>query len=55
MTLHAGGLKDVPLDPVGRKPETDMAKMMKMGGGMSAAPERGADGTDGVGLNPLGR
>ena len=52
MTLDAGGLKSVPPDPAGKKPESDLDKMMKMGGGMSAAPEMGEDG---VGLNPLKR
>ncbi|MDO5532138.1 c-type cytochrome biogenesis protein CcmI [Sutterella sp.] len=52
MTLQAGGLSAVPPDPVGAKPESDLDKMMKMGGGMTAAPERGQDG---VGLNPLQR
>lgn len=52
MTLDAGGLKSVPPDPAGKKPQSDLDKMMKMGGGMSAAPEMGEDG---VGLNPLKR
>ena len=52
MTLDAGGLKSVPPDPAGKKSESDLDKMMKMGGGMSAAPEMGEDG---VGLNPLKR
>ena len=52
MTLAAGGLKAIPKDDVGEKPETDMEKMMKLGGGMQQAPERGQDG---VGLNPLKR
>ena len=52
MTLDAGGLKSVPPDPAGKKPESDLDKMMKMSGGMSAAPEMGEDG---VGLNPLKR
>lgn len=52
MTLDAGGLKSVPPDPAGKKPESDLDKMLKMGGGMSAAPEMGEDG---VGLNPLKR
>lgn len=52
MTLDAGELKAVPPDPAGKKPESDLDKMMKMGGGMSAAPEMGEDG---VGLNPLKR
>ncbi len=52
MTLDAGGLKSVPPDPAGKKPESDLDKMMKMGGGMSAAPEMGEDG---VGLTPLKR
>lgn len=50
MTLAAGGLKAIPKDDVGEKPETDLEKMMKLGGGMQ--PERGQDG---VGLNPLKR
>lgn len=52
MTLAAGGLKAIPKDDVGEKPETDLEKMMKLGGGMQQAPERGQDG---VGLNPLKR
>lgn len=52
MTLDAGGLKSVPPDPAGKKPQSDLDKMLKMGGGMSAAPEMGEDG---VGLNPLKR
>lgn len=52
MTLAAGGLKAIPKDDVGEKPETDLEKMMKLGGGMLQAPERGQDG---VGLNPLKR
>ena len=48
MTLAAGGLKAIPKDDVGEKPETDLEKMMKLGGGMQQAP-------DGVGLNPLKR
>ena len=53
MTLPAGGgLKAIPKDDVGEKPETDLEKMMKLGGGMQQAPERGQDG---VGLNPLKR
>ena len=52
MTLAAGGLKAIPKDDVGEKPETDLEKMMKFGGGMQQAPERGQDG---VGLNPLKR
>lgn len=51
-TLAAGGLKAIPKDDVGEKPETDLEKMMKLGGGMQQAPERGQDG---VGLNPLKR
>ena len=51
MTL-AAGLKAIPKDDVGEKPETDLEKMMKLGGGMQQAPERGQDG---VGLNPLKR
>lgn len=34
MTLAAGGLKAIPKDDVGEKPETDLEKMMKLGGGM---------------------
>ncbi|MBS1344469.1 MAG: c-type cytochrome biogenesis protein CcmI, partial [Sutterella sp.] len=41
MTLAAGGLKAIPKDDVGEKPETDLEKMMKLGGGMQQAPERG--------------
>lgn len=52
MTLAAGGLKAIPKDDVGEKPETDLEKMMKLGGGMQQATERGQDG---VGLNPLKR
>lgn len=52
MTLRAGGLTEVPHDEAGEKPETDLEKMMKLGGGMPAAPESGEDG---VGLNPLKR
>lgn len=52
MTLAAGGLKAIPKDDVGEKPETDLEKMMKLGGGMQQAPERGQDG---VGLNLLKR
>ena len=52
MTLAAGGLKAIPKDDVGEKPETDLEKMMKLGGGMQQAPERGQDG---VGLNSLKR
>ena len=52
MTLAAGGLKAIPKDDGGEKPETDLEKMMKLGGGMQQAPERGQDG---VGLNPLKR
>ena len=52
MTLAAGGLKAIPKDDVGEKPETDLENMMKLGGGMQQAPERGQDG---VGLNPLKR
>lgn len=52
MTLAAGGLKAIPKGDVGEKPETDLEKMMKLGGGMQQAPERGQDG---VGLNPLKR
>lgn len=52
MTLAAGGLKAIPKDDVGEKPETDLEKMMKLGGGMQQVPERGQDG---VGLNPLKR
>ena len=52
MTLAAGDLKAIPKDDVGEKPETDLEKMMKLGGGMQQAPERGQDG---VGLNPLKR
>lgn len=52
MTLAAGGLKAIPKDDVGEKPETDLEKMMKLGGGMQQALERGQDG---VGLNPLKR
>lgn len=52
MTLAAGGLKAIPKDDVGEKPETDLEKMMKLGGGMQQAPERAQDG---VGLNPLKR
>ena len=52
MTLSAGGLTSIPKDDVGEKPETDLEKMMKLGGGMQQAPERGQDG---VGLNPLKR
>lgn len=52
MTLAAGGLKAIPKDDVGEKPETDLEKMMKLGGGMQQAPECGQDG---VGLNPLKR
>lgn len=52
MTLAAGGLKAIPKDDVGEKPETDLEKMMKLGGGMQQAPEGGQDG---VGLNPLKR
>lgn len=52
MTLAVGGLKAIPKDDVGEKPETDLEKMMKLGGGMQQAPERGQDG---VGLNPLKR
>lgn len=52
MTLAAGGLKAIPKDDVGEKPETDLEKMMKLGGGMQQAPERSQDG---VGLNPLKR
>ena len=52
MTLAAGGPKAIPKDDVGEKPETDLEKMMKLGGGMQQAPERGQDG---VGLNPLKR
>lgn len=52
MTLAAGGLKAIPKDDVGEKPETDLEKMMKLVGGMQQAPERGQDG---VGLNPLKR
>ena len=52
MTLAAGGLKAIPKDDVGEKPETALEKMMKLGGGMQQAPERGQDG---VGLNPLKR
>ena len=52
MTLAAGGLKAIPKDDVGEKPETDLEKMMKLGGGMQQAPERGQDG---VGSNPLKR
>lgn len=52
MTLAAGGLKAIPKDDVGEKPETDLEKMMKLGGGMQQAPERGQGG---VGLNPLKR
>lgn len=52
MTLAAVGLKAIPKDDVGEKPETDLEKMMKLGGGMQQAPERGQDG---VGLNPLKR
>ena len=52
MTLAAGGLKAIPKDDVGEKPETDLEKKMKLGGGMQQAPERGQDG---VGLNPLKR
>lgn len=52
MTLAAGGLKAIPKDDVGEKPETDLEKMMKLGGGMQQAPERGQDG---VGLNALKR
>ena len=52
MTLAAGGLKAIPKDDVGEKPETDLEMMMKLGGGMQQAPERGQDG---VGLNPLKR
>ena len=52
MPLAAGGLKAIPKDDVGEKPETDLEKMMKLGGGMQQAPERGQDG---VGLNPLKR
>ena len=52
MTLAAGGLKAIPKDDVGEKPETDLEKMMKLGGGMQQAPERGKQG---VGLNPLKR
>lgn len=52
MTLAAGGLKAIPKDDVGEKLETDLEKMMKLGGGMQQAPERGQDG---VGLNPLKR
>lgn len=52
MTLAAGGLKAIPKDDVGEKPETDLEKMVKLGGGMQQAPERGQDG---VGLNPLKR
>lgn len=52
MTFAAGGLKAIPKDDVGEKPETDLEKMMKLGGGMQQAPERGQDG---VGLNPLKR
>ena len=52
MTLAAGGLKAIPKDDVGEKPETDLEKMMKLGGGMQQAPERGQDG---VGVNPLKR
>ena len=52
MTLAAGGLKAIPKDDVGEKPETDLEKMMKLGGGMQQAPERGQDGE---GLNPLKR
>lgn len=44
MTLAAGGLKAIPKDDVGEKPETDLEKMMKLGGGMQQAPERGQDG-----------
>ena len=40
MTLAAGGLKAIPKDDVGEKPETDLEKMMKLGGGMQQAPER---------------
>lgn len=52
MTLAAGGLKAIPKDDVGEKPETDLEKMMKLGGGMQQAPERGQDGVE---LNPLKR
>ena len=38
MTLAAGGLKAIPKDDVGEKPETDLEKMMKLGGGMQQAP-----------------
>lgn len=34
MTLAAGGLKAIPKDDVGEKPETDLEKMMKLGGGL---------------------
>ncbi|WP_417209186.1 c-type cytochrome biogenesis protein CcmI [Sutterella wadsworthensis] len=40
MTLAAGGLKAIPKDDVGEKPETDLEKMMKLGGGMQQAPSR---------------
>lgn len=35
MTLAAGGLKAIPKDDVGEKPETDLEKMMKLGAACS--------------------
>lgn len=49
MVLHMGNLKEVPKDPIPPKPETSAEKMIRLGGGMPAAPEKGDDG---VGLLP---
>ena len=55
MTLQAGGLKEVPADTVGKKPETDLEKMMRLGGGAAPGRDLMAPEGDGVGLNPLGK
>lgn len=49
MVMQMGGLKEVPKDPLPPKPETEAEKMIRLGGGMAAAPEKGEDG---VGLLP---